>query len=602
MSRSSYKPRAYFSSIILFLLFFLVSLTFVNSIHVQGIWSPSSTLFKVITRFGFQRTDPNHRLETSGYIFGNITLLNHQSNRIFTSSNNNSENHQQSKQNPIYNSGVLLFANRTLFKHIYNIYLKTKNIQPNCNQTSNDLGSKFCSDIFNVIQPKNSRKKICHNSTSNDNDDDDNEYFRYIPCPINGTCDNQCQNLNIPNYQLAFMIDGQKDASFWYLILLPCKRKYQKNQTSFQWTMETNEKILLSYNLWIVNGHPDNRISSARLIDSDYQFSYEQQNFWFFILLDLGYIILIIMQIYALTGQKMMKNLNYLFTISLLLHSLSYFFICLHKIVFAENGEGFETLFTIAEVLKIMSIALLMLFVLIIAKGWPFTKPETFSKTILLIMATIYIVINILLFIWMKQSLNMIEEVDEFHTAPGWISIGFRIILMLWFIYELRHTMMLEQDSRRLKFYLHFGAGMLVWFVHLPLVAIVAIHIDLMWRCKIITGFSATADFLAFAILTRIMWTTNNKQFLIPDTDIYNEELEYYSDDNCSYIQQQQQQQQHDETFKFSNANFKHSSKHFQYDNHHNVCDNTIPITTLPSTITTTITSSPITSSPIIRT
>ena len=91
------------------------------------------------------------------------------------------------------------------------------------------------------------------------------------------------------------------------------------------------------------------------------------------------------------------------------------------------------------------------------------------------------------------------------------------------------------------------------------------------------------------------MWTTNNKQFLIPDTDIYNEELEYYSGDNCSYIQQQQQQ--HDETFKFSNANFKHSSKHFQYDNHHNVCDNTIPITTLPPqtpTITTTITSSPI--------
>lgn len=103
-------------------------------------------------------------------------------------------------------------------------------------------------------------------------------------------------------------------------------------------------------------------------------------------------------------------------------------------------------------------------------------------------MATIYIVINILLFIWMKNSLNMIEEVDEFHTVPGWISLGFRIVLMLWFIYELRHTMMLEQDSRRLKFYLHFGAGMLVWFVHLPLVAMVAIHIDLMWRCKIITG------------------------------------------------------------------------------------------------------------------
>lgn len=93
-------------------------------------------------------------------------------------------------------------------------------------------------------------------------------------------------------------------------------------------------------------------------------------------------------------------------------------------------------------------------------------------------------------------------------------------------------------------------------------------------------GFSSTADFLAFAILTRIMWTTNSKQFLIPDTDIYNEELEYY-DDN-SFVQQS-------ETYKFSNANLR-SSKHFQYDNH--VCDNTTPITTLTTAtaaLTTTI-------------
>ncbi|KAH9497822.1 hypothetical protein DERF_013778 [Dermatophagoides farinae] len=596
MPRSKCSPGTYFWLFYILILSLFSLWTLVDGIHVQGIWSPSTTLFKVITRFGFQRTDQNHRLETSGYMFGNITLLNHQSSsssrKILLNKNNNNHSTILDSSNPYFNSGILLFANRTLFKHIYQLYKKTKNVHMNCNQTDDDLGGKFCADIFKAIHPKNT-EKICHNSSNDDNDDDD-EYFRYVPCPTGGTCDNQCQEMNIPNYQLTYVIDEQKDASFWYLLLLPCRRKFL-NQTSFIWTRKSNTKTLLSYDLWIVNGHPNNRLTT-RLIDSDYQFSYEQQNFWFYILLDFGYIILFLMQIYLLSMQKKMKNLNYLFTISLLLHSLSYFFICLHKIVFAQNGKGLETLFIIAEVMKIMSIALLILFVLVIAKGWPFTKPETFSKTLMIIMATIYIVINILLFIWMKNSLNMIEEVDEFHTVPGWISLGFRIVLMLWFIYELRHTMMLEQDSRRLKFYLHFGAGMLVWFVHLPLVAMVAIHIDLMWRCKIITGFSSTADFLAFAILTRIMWTTNNKQFLIPDNHIYNEELEYYDDDDSSFVVHQS------ETYKFSNANHhlkNSSSKHFQYDNHHAVCDNN---TTITSTTTTTITPTPITTATITTT
>lgn len=84
--------------------------------------------------------------------------------------------------------------------------------------------------------------------------------------------------------------------------------------------------------------------------------------------------------------------------------------------------------------------------------------------------------------------MNTVEEVDEYHTLPGWISLGFRIILMIWFLHELRHTMMLEQDPRKLRFYLHFGAGILVWFVHLPLVVVVALQIDLLWRYKIIIG------------------------------------------------------------------------------------------------------------------
>src|SRR5699024_2650974 len=107
-------------------------------------------------------------------------------------------------------------------------------------------------------------------------------------------------------------------------------------------------------------------------------------------------------QLYALSQQKI-RSLNYLFTISLALHCLAYFFICCHKIVFAHNGKGFETLSTIADVMKIMSTALFILFVLMIAKGCPASgKAEILSQTILVVISTAYTRVILLLSIWMK--------------------------------------------------------------------------------------------------------------------------------------------------------------------------------------------------------
>ena len=48
--------------------------------------------------------------------------------------------------------------------------------------------------------------------------------------------------------------------------------------------------------------------------------------------------------------------------------------------------------------------------------------------------------------------------------------------------------MMLEQNQMRLRFYLHFGAGIMVWFAHLPIVAIIGLQISIMWRYKLILG------------------------------------------------------------------------------------------------------------------
>jgi len=128
---------------------------------------------------------------------------------------------------------------------------------------------------------------------------------------------------------------------------------------------------------------------------------------------------------------------------------------------------------------------------------------------------------------------------------------------------------------------------MLVWFVHLPLVTMVALQIDLMWRYKIIsgiediwkwfltikliifslcncTGFSASADLLAYGIVTRLMLQRRKNHFLGHESDLeFHDELEYYDDHSLN-----------SETYTFSKANYRNNKQ--MYDNRISCDINTI--------------------------
>lgn len=45
-----------------------------------------------------------------------------------------------------------------------------------------------------------------------------------------------------------------------------------------------------------------------------------------------------------------------------------------------------------------------------------------------------------------------------------------------------------EHSTRKLDFLLHFGASSLVWFIYLPVVAIVALQVNALWRYKLLLG------------------------------------------------------------------------------------------------------------------
>lgn len=84
--------------------------------------------------------------------------------------------------------------------------------------------------------------------------------------------------------------------------------------------------------------------------------------------------------------------------------------------------------------------------------------------------------------------MDIIEEIDEYQTWPGWLILALRVAIMTWFVLELRYTMMYEHNMPKLNFLLHFGASSLVWFVYLPIIALIALQISPLWRFKFLLG------------------------------------------------------------------------------------------------------------------
>jgi len=84
----------------------------------------------------------------------------------------------------------------------------------------------------------------------------------------------------------------------------------------------------------------------------------------------------------------------------------------------------------------------------------------------------------------LQMEIDIISDIGEWQTWPGYIILTFRIAIMVWFLLELRETFHLEHNAEKVRFYLHFGAGFLVWFVYLPIAALICAQVSALWRYK----------------------------------------------------------------------------------------------------------------------
>ncbi|KAH8238706.1 hypothetical protein KR038_005922 [Drosophila bunnanda] len=441
--------------------------------HISGQFQ-TVDFFQFLVKFGFNKADPQRR-NAYGYIYGNVTSPDKYAAPL-----------------------TLVVLDRSTFVEFYG-------------NRSNMSREVACAGMFSRLQ------RIAYDSRCNPRAKRD--FLRHVPCPKDELCSDEDAPSNVvPGSQFTYVINLEAEPRFWYLSLVAC---YQ-NQTTCQWhaheslprLSNQSSKLLntLNYDIHLVNIHPNH--SAAHPLT--YQYSYDQQNLLeMYLIFLLVYIVLLPMQIYAVRRQK--HPVTKLFTLSLLSEFVSLALITAHLIHYAANGVGEPRLQAAGDVLDILSRTSFMLILLLLAKGWAVTRQQI-SRTGWIILMSIwvpYCAFHVFLYIWDRTEVDVVSDIDEYQTWPGWIVLILRTSFMMWFLYELRNTMKYEHSSKKLDFLLHLGASSLVWFIYLPIVAIVALQVSPMWRYKLLQGITNSADCMAYCVMTGLLWPHRAGQYLL---------------------------------------------------------------------------------------
>ena len=317
----------------------------VESLHVKGTWR-TTQFFHFLAKFGFQKTNLKNRVDTQGYIYGNVTSRGNVTHLVTFA---------------VLDRGFFLeyYGNSTL-----------------ANRTA------ACTAMFRKVST------VAYDSQCFDNGQQD--FLRKVPCPAGQLCPDEDKPTNVvKNYQFTYAIQDLSQPRFWYASFVACYL-----DTDCHWK-PTMDDVSLDYDIWLVNGNPYVKNQNPL----EYQFSSDKQDtVEIFLVLLACYVFLTPLQIYAVMRQK--HQVPKLFTAGLVLALLAALFNITHCLKFAFDGEGVSGAAVTGGILDILSQTLLMLLLLLLAKGWAITRKELTWKPMLFSIWALYGIVHVLLYFW----------------------------------------------------------------------------------------------------------------------------------------------------------------------------------------------------------
>lgn len=230
------------------------------------------------------------------------------------------------------------------------------------------------------------------------------DYLRKVPCnPTDGIyiyC-NQPASVNVTlESDFTYHKRNAPNTEFYYVFIIACTRNVSE---TCQWG--DSDAVYFEYDVTIVNSDP------SRSKDVFYyHFSFEFQGV---LILEMVFtaLYLVLVVIHFTLHSRLIAGKGYsphrlinLFTISLLLEFLHVCCEMIHFAVFAADGRGVITMKYFGEVFNELSDWLLILVLILVAKGWQVTTCTVRWKKLTSIVWGVYISISAVYFVWMVVS------------------------------------------------------------------------------------------------------------------------------------------------------------------------------------------------------
>ncbi|XP_045106341.1 transmembrane protein 145-like [Portunus trituberculatus] len=212
----------------------------------------------------------------------------------------------------------------------------------------------------------------------------------------------------------------------------------------------------------------------------------------------------------------------YLATVSTQVFALS--FLTLHYAKYGVNGIGFPFSKFIGRALHTASTVLMVLLLLLAAKGFNVTRGRLRQNSAVRLTAfmCMYIVTCLCLFIYEQQVFDPGEVLYLYESPAGYALVGLRLLAWLMFLYSCFFTV--KHYPEKSGFYGPFFSFFSLWFLAGPMVIIICNHVIDKWvREKVVNGVDLSITLLGhlfFLVLTRPSAANKNFPFHVRTSQV----------------------------------------------------------------------------------
>lgn len=108
------------------------------------------------------------------------------------------------------------------------------------------------------------------------------------------------------------------------------------------------------------------------------------------------------------------------------------------------------------------------------------------------------------------------ETENNFQTWAGGLYLTYRLLLLLYILYEVRQVYLIENRTLTLRLYIGLMVVYVVWFCYLPLVIIITVFINPVEREKVVSTSILTFDLLMNIVMVLLfcpLWSNLYFQF-----------------------------------------------------------------------------------------